>query len=119
MGKSLNERTTYVGEHGCSEATKRSVLLGLSQEDEDVMKSVICHAEKLWTARSFHAAFNALKQVVPTLRGQSVGENSLEQNQKMSPEEVDVRSEKMSPEEIEAMKLRRLEKRQRQRQERR
>jgi hypothetical protein len=117
--KSLSERTAYVGEHGCSEAARRSVLLGLSQEDEDVMRSVICHAEKLWTARSFHAAFDALKEVVPKLRGQSVGESSLEQDQKTSAKEVEVGTEKMSPEEIEAMKIRRLEKRQRQRQDRR
>jgi hypothetical protein len=117
--KSLSERTTYVGEHGCSEAATRFDLLGLSQDDEDAMKSVICHAEKLWTTRSFHAAFDVLKQVVPKLRGQSIEEGSLEWNQNMRPEEVEVHSEKMSPEEIEAMKLRRLEKRQRQRQERR
>jgi hypothetical protein len=99
--KALSEKTTFVGEHGCSEA-KRYVLLGLSQDDENAIKGTIFHAEKLWSTRSFHSAFNALAKAVPILRGMP----------KRLPEG-------MGQEEIESMKLRRLEKRQRQRQERR
>jgi len=98
--KSLSDRTTFVGDNGCCEATRFS-LLGLNQDDANVMRNIICHAEKLWTARLFHAAFDVLKQVVPKLRG------------------LRTPAQRMSPEEVEAMKLRRLEKRQRQRGERR
>merc|ERR1712139_131992 len=99
--KSLNDTTTFHGEQGRSEE-KRLFLLGLNQDDENAIKNIASRAEGLCERRSFRSAFDVLREAAPRLRG-----------------ELLTVSKQMSPEEIEAMKLRRLEKRQRQRQERR
>lgn len=65
--KSLNEKTTFVGECGSSTATRFS-LLGLSEEEIIVMNRVASLAEKLCTTeRRFHDAFNRMKKVSPIL----------------------------------------------------
>jgi len=99
--KSLSDSTTFHGEQGCTRE-RRLVLLGLDQNDEDAITNVVGRAQSLCEERSFRKAFAVLKEVIPRFGGKAAPALS-----------------EVSSEDIEAMKLRRLEKRQRQRNERR
>lgn len=98
--KSLRESASFYDEQGRMEE-KRTSLLGLSIEDEKKICSVISQAQDACEGRLFRDAFDALKRVAPVLHRETA------------------QPQKMSVEEVEAMKQRRLEKRMRQRQERR
>lgn len=100
--KSFNECAIFHDEKGRSEE-KRLTLLGLVDDDADVICQVTNRADHLIQGRAFHAAFDILRELAPRLSGQKPTESK----------------QLLSAEEVEAMKLRRLEKRQRQRGERR
>merc|ERR1711941_30179 len=96
--KSLCETTVYHGEQGRS-LEERYCLLGLNEDDRlDILKTA-GDADELCQARRFRKAFEALTLIRPQLCG-----------------EKRPVSKQMSPDELKAMALRRLQKRQRQRQ---
>jgi hypothetical protein len=66
--KSLSEKTTYIGDHGHFEATRFS-LLGLKQDDVNVVKRATGLAEERCAERDYHAAFEAMKDIAPVLCG--------------------------------------------------
>lgn len=104
--KSLSDSAIFHSEAGrCEE--RRLSLLGLCDEDADVIAQVVKRADHLIAGRSFHGAFDVLRELAPRLSGQMTLQMPTEPKQPMSFEE------------LEAMKLRRLDKRQRQRGERR
>jgi hypothetical protein len=100
--KSLSEATTFHGEQGISRE-RRLVLLGLDQKDEDAITDVVGRAQSFCETRCFRNAFSVLREVIPRFGGKA----------------APARDEVSCSDDIEAMKLRRLEKRQRQRNERR
>lgn len=113
--KSLSEATTFHGEEGrCKE--KRLHLLGLGECDEDAIRDAIHCAQAFCDKRAFRDAFRVLKQEAPRLSGEASPSP-----RSMAPQlsgEASSLPRSMTSEEIKAMKQRRLEKRQRQRQER-
>jgi len=99
--KSLSESTVFYGESGRSEE-QRVLLLGFGKSVEGAIHEATQRAEILCEGRMFRAAFDTLRLLAPRLSG----------DQKLQ-------ADPMSTEEVEAMALRRLQKKQRQRQDRR
>lgn len=129
--KSLSESTAFHDSQGRHEE-KRLSLLGLSEHDEDAMKCSIDPAEKMCEARLYRGAFDTMKEIRPLLQGQArqdcmhsaLAETAAAESPSESKRataaatEGQPTKEMMSSADLEAMKQRRLEKRQRQRQER-
>jgi len=95
--KSLKDCTTYYSGAIRRQETRLS-LLGL-HKDENVLDEIACRAQTLCDSRAFRSAYNVLQEAIASVFGRTRDETTSE--------------------DIEAMKLRRLQKRQHQREERR